>query len=467
MRLRNAPTPTSARRTARTAADGVDAPQGPCAQHYAEIAGLRAKADRLRLDRAALQELVTEQQVKIRQLRLGPGAGAGPPSPPAAQRKRSQPPPAGGEASEASAGDAAATKRARRAVVLIERNGGDGAGLACVATPPRRPIGRPRRVGAGPAADAADTRFAEPHEPHEIGPALLNRRILDSTRARRFVSLVGSSPLALPTALARMAGRVPPLDSARLVELLLAHAHTETAQLMPSAQPLAEGGAAGGERSAVAAGLAALAGGLQPGLYEHEAAVALSVWAVALRCEQKTFYGDFMRCLAAQLVLRASGPVPAACSLARVFAALGFLAADIQRVRAMLCDLLMEAGDSPHALPVLANALAVWPAVLAAPPAADAEPASDGRLSFGLMVRVVQAVAAGIHDLYAEERDASEADALYAIMVARCGWQQPSEAEFADTLLVEAKDTLGRLSHDSADYPVVMAALNLLAPYVS
>ncbi|KAJ2763604.1 hypothetical protein IWQ56_004794 [Coemansia nantahalensis] len=231
---------------------------------------------------------------------------------------------------------------------------------------------------------------------------------------------------------------------------------------MPSTQRLTDG-----EPGAVAAGLAALADGLQPGLYAHEAAVALSVWALALRCEQTTLYDDFMRGLAAQLVLRASGPVPAACSLARVFAALGFLATDVQRVRAMLCDLLMEAGDGPHALPVLANALAVWPAALAAPPAADAGGAPDGQLSFALIVRVVQAIAAGIHDLYAGERGAGEADALYAVMVERCGWQQPGEAEFADTLLVEVKDTLGRLPQDSADYPVAMTALNLLAPYVA
>ncbi|KAJ2762849.1 hypothetical protein IWQ56_004955, partial [Coemansia nantahalensis] len=257
MRLRNAPTPTSVRRAPPTATgDGVDAPQGPCAQHYAEIAGLRARVDRFKQEKAALQELVTDQQVKIRQLRLGSGA-VPPASPTAAQRKRglplSPPLPAREASPDRAATAAVAAKRARRALALGERGGTEEPGSTAVATPPRKQAVRARRAVAGPAGDAPDARFAERHEPHEIGPVLANRRILDSTRTRRFFSLVGSSPLALPTALARMAGRVPALDSAKLVELLVAHAHAEPARLMPSTQRLTDG-----EPGAVAAGLAAL-----------------------------------------------------------------------------------------------------------------------------------------------------------------------------------------------------------------
>ncbi|KAJ2394423.1 hypothetical protein GGI05_002044, partial [Coemansia sp. RSA 2603] len=63
---------------------------------YAEVAGLRAKVDKMQQERLALQELVTEQQVKIRQLRTSsaPGkanASANHASPPVLQQQSPMP----------------------------------------------------------------------------------------------------------------------------------------------------------------------------------------------------------------------------------------------------------------------------------------------------------------------------------------------------------------------------------------
>ncbi|KAJ1806424.1 hypothetical protein LPJ56_005132, partial [Coemansia sp. RSA 2599] len=77
------------------------------------------------------------------------------------------------------------------------------------------------------------------------------------------------------------------------------------------------------------------------------------------------------------------------------------------------------------------------------------------------------AIAAGIHDLYSEERDKEEADALYQVMVDRCGWRMPRDAEFADKILVEVNETLRGLDSSSSNYAVVLCAYNLLSPYVS
>ncbi|KAJ2334637.1 hypothetical protein GGI00_001762, partial [Coemansia sp. RSA 2681] len=77
------------------------------------------------------------------------------------------------------------------------------------------------------------------------------------------------------------------------------------------------------------------------------------------------------------------------------------------------------------------------------------------------------AVASGIHDLYAEEHGRDEANELYAVMVERCGWRQPSDAEFADRIMVEVSESLERLDADSASYPIVLCAHSVLAPYVA
>ncbi|KAJ1999327.1 hypothetical protein GGI06_006094, partial [Coemansia sp. S85] len=60
---------------------------------YSEIAALRARVAKLQQERAALQELVTEQQVNIRRLRGGPGSGDLPAQQLPAQRVRPLAPP--------------------------------------------------------------------------------------------------------------------------------------------------------------------------------------------------------------------------------------------------------------------------------------------------------------------------------------------------------------------------------------
>ncbi|KAJ1895485.1 hypothetical protein LPJ66_004570, partial [Kickxella alabastrina] len=172
---------------------------------------------------------------------------------------------------------------------------------------------------------------------------------------------------------------------------------------------------------------------------------------------QGSFFASLMRHMAQSIVSPVSSPA-ATCSLARIFAALSLVAGDVQRVRIMLCDLLMDAVDSPHTLPVLANTLAVYPAALTMP--------LETERAAWLVVRVVQAIAAGIHDLYAEEHSREEADALYAVMVAKCAWRLPAEAEFADRVLIEVSDELRSLRPEDSAYAVVMCAHNLLAPYM-
>ncbi|KAJ2355649.1 hypothetical protein GGF43_002562 [Coemansia sp. RSA 2618] len=496
MRLRHAHTPNqastpgsaSSRRGLRSASP-TDA---HCEQHYAEIASLRGRVEKLKQEKLALQELVTEQQVMIRQLRSGQPALAGQapapislPTPTPAQRKRNQPVAALGDTN---APTVASPKRARYApaAAMSESPESDGISpIVLISSSKKATAGRARRTPAAATAATAATAAAEPHstkladklQPHEIKDVLMNRRILDTTRAKRCFGLVTGSPLELHGVLARMDDTVASIDAARFAELLIAQLHADVNRApSPIVAPCTTALDTRDEKSRdsianthAAAKLKLLADNIQPGLYKHEAVLTMSVWTLVLRSEQSTFYSELMYKLSQGIVLRSNATAAATCSLARVFVALGLLADDIQRVRVMLCDMLMDAVDSPHALPVLANTLAIWPHVLRMPSTDTDDADTEGeatKRAFGLMVRVFQAIAAGIHDLYKEEKGEEEADKLYAVMVARCGWLMPGDAEFADTLLVEVKNTLNGLDHHSSAYPVVMAAFNLLAPYM-
>ncbi|KAJ2161421.1 hypothetical protein GGF46_001516 [Coemansia sp. RSA 552] len=442
-----------------------------CTEHYTEIASLRSRVERLKQEKAALQELVTDQQVTIRQLRTGTSPTniqLAPmlPSPTPAPRKRAQPTTLLSDRELARKPTPKRPRRTRAASPAAPVS--DGADSIIVDISPKKlPSARTRRA-------ALATKPSERSELREIERMLLDKRILSGTRARRCFGAAVSSPLELQTVLVRMDGSLLSIDADKLADLLLAHLNAMTAQpavngsIMPCRQPLDLPPAGPGEGGLLVAKLLPLAHGMQAGLYRPEADVVMSIWMLALRSEQPGFYDALMRRLSREVVRRSSYTVAGVCSFARVFAALGLLAADIQRVRVMLCDLLMDAVDSPHTLPVLANTLAVWPNVLALPSEQSGlGEKGPGVLSFSLVVRVFQAIAAGIHDLYKDENGLAEADELYSVMVQRCGWRQADDAEYADKLLTEVKSTLSSLARESTDFAVVMAAFNLLAPYVT
>ncbi|PIA18988.1 hypothetical protein COEREDRAFT_79505 [Coemansia reversa NRRL 1564] len=478
-RLRHASTPTSHHSVGLNSDSGgrralrvAGSPDSQCEKHYAEIATLRTKTDRLQQDRLALQELVTEQQVKLRQLRSGTSSQPTTSTPTPAQRKRG---PQITMLDETPTVTVSTSKRARRDTPSSGYSDSSGA-VAVVKVPRRKPTTiRSKQITAGVTAtpalsDTQNLQFSGRQGLQGIVPALTNKRIRDVTRAKRAFDIAISSPLELQTSLARLSDMVPPLDAARFAELIVTHIDTEAArassiiELLPNTRALGTSDMDANEHNLAAARLQDLVGNIQPSLYCHEATMSLSIWTLILRSEQDELYPEIMRMLSQSIVLRANSPAQVSCSLTRIFVVLGLLAADIQRVRTMLCDLLMEAVDGPHALPVLANTLAIWPDVLSVP--ATDERSTEGWQSFSLVVRVFQAIAAGIHDLYTEERGKDEANKLYDIMVKRCGWRMPGNAEFADNLLVEVKEALSTLERDSADYPVVMAAFNLLSPYV-
>ncbi|KAJ2385935.1 hypothetical protein GGI23_006609 [Coemansia sp. RSA 2559] len=354
------------RNTARIDSRAHDDPSEPL---YAEIAELRAKVNKLQQERAALLELITEQQVTIRHLRNGSSA----------------------------------------------------------------------------------------------------QRLSGSTIAKRFFSHLQKAPLALQNGLLQMQDDgIPSIDAAEFAKAIIPFVTSLATKpgtdiaIQPSEHEYTS--SSGGADDA---GLAQLSDVAVRGLYESEMHIATSIWIVSIKNSQGRFFDGLMQLLAQKTVAPATRSVAAVCSLARIFSALCLLAADIQRVRVMLCDLLMDAVDSPHTLPVLSNVLAVCPEALRMPQEDEPSFNSSKDLSaFRLVVRVFQAIASGIHDLYSEEHSKAEADALYTIMVERCGWRHPSDAEYADKVFVEAGNTLAGLEQTSSNYSVVMCAYSLLAPYV-
>ncbi|KAJ2385479.1 hypothetical protein GGI05_004689 [Coemansia sp. RSA 2603] len=291
---------------------------------------------------------------------------------------------------------------------------------------------------------------------------LRDRRISSVNRTKRFFVLLQKSPHVFSQKLLAMFDGVLALDAIETRQMLMSLVATAAVQPESEVRLIA---------STVDVEHPIEPGNKLTGLYQVEADIAVSLWALCFKNSLGSFYAELMKLLAQNIVAPPDGySVVATCSLARVFTALGFLSDDIQRVRVMLCDLLMDAVDSTHTLPVLSSALAVWPAALAMPAESvegEADVEAGARASLRLVVRVVQAIAAGIHDLYAEEQNKKEADSLYQFMVDRCGWRAPSDAEFADKILVEVTKTMHNLDHESKNYAVVMCAYNLLSPYIS
>ncbi|KAJ2784507.1 hypothetical protein GGI15_002242 [Coemansia interrupta] len=448
---------------------------------YAEVAGLRARVEKMQQERLALQELVTEQQVKIRQLRISnvpgsanavashaesPGLQQKQPSQPPpflpaasttptpAQRKRIQEPPT--MVDEIEQAGAIVAKRAKQGA----HSSNDTNGCGAVSSKSSDTTGTQRIKAV--ASSASNGASASELNIESMERLLRDRRISSINRTRRFFVLLQKSPHIFSQKLLAMLDGVLALDAIETRAMLMSLVATTAAQPESDIRLVA---------SAVDVEHPIEPGKKLTGLYQVEADIAISLWALCFKNSLGGFFAELMKHLAQNIVAPPDGySGVATCSITRVFTALALLSNDIQRVRVMLCDLLMEAVDSAHTLPVLSSALAVWPAALATPAESvegEDEAEAGARVSLRLVVRVVQAIASGIHDLYAEEQGREEADSLYQIMVDRCGWRAPSDAEFADKILVEVTETLHILDRESKDYAVVMCAYNLLSPYIS
>ncbi|KAI8321978.1 hypothetical protein GQ54DRAFT_297665 [Martensiomyces pterosporus] len=452
---------------------------------YAEVAGLRAKASKLEHEKAALLELVTEQQVKIRHLREGSTLAGG--SAASMSEGTGRPIPPSHQPVALSTPTPAHRKRTQHTTEEIEQSGtivskrpkvtaassSDANANGSIYTPMGGLSQSSKRPSSSSAAAAKQRSDGTSELDIETIERLLkDRRISSINRAKRFFSMMQKSPSKLYSALLQMHEEVPNVDSSEFLKLLVALVAS-----LSSAKPASDikmmpmqgaGGLGSGEKGREFVVDERVAGRVPAGLYESEANLAMAVWILSYKNGHGEFFGSLMRQMAQKVIAPNERSVVATCSLARIFAALCFMAVDIQRLRVLLCDLLMEAVDSPHTLPVISNVLSVWPAVLAEPGSVSvgAPPSATPTSAFNLVFRVFQAIAAGIHDLYSEEHGKEEADALYAVMVDQCSWRPPSEAEFADRILVEVKQTLESISQESTEYPVVMCAYNLLAPYV-
>ncbi|KAJ2595338.1 hypothetical protein H4R99_005391 [Coemansia sp. RSA 1722] len=452
---------------------------------YIEVATLRAKVEKMQQERAALQELVTEQQVKIRQLRNGGVMAAGEGTGGALARSKQQqaeliqsPTPVQTQPRTTAFMDTAkaatAVRKKRDLLPLVTLDEIEQEGVvaskrqkqsAASGQGGKRAVSRSHSAVSvgGPDAqqgEAAGKQTSGSDEPdiNSMERLLRNRRIGSVNRTKRFFLLLQKSPQLFNQKLLEIPWSIEELDKTEAQQLLMALVATNAAQPGSDIRLVA---------SQDSITVPSEHGKKLAGLYPSEAEISASIWTLCFKYSRGEFFGGLMKLLAQSIVSPPSGfSVVATCSLTRVFAALGVLSGDIQRVRVMLCDLLMEAVDSAHTLPVLSNALSVWPAALSEPSEGkDSE--AGARASLRLVVRVVQAIAAGIHDLYSEERSKEEADALYQVMVDQCGWRMPRDAEFADRILVEVNDTLRGLDSSSSDYAVVLCAFNLLSPYVS
>ncbi|KAJ2659660.1 hypothetical protein IWW48_003386 [Coemansia sp. RSA 1200] len=430
------------------------APNDPSESLYVEIADLRAKVGKFKQEKDALLELITEQQVTIHQLRNGLAADNN---------------------------DKASLVPAKRPKYSARSEETVSFGVQTLPSSSVITKGAPLKqskqktlasIQGALKQEGLQTSGTDVYS-ETVERLLKDRRISGVNRAKRFFSLLQKEPHALHKTLLQMHdGDVPLIDAVEFAKTLvpfvtsLATKVGADSRVQPSEQEYTSL-FSGTEDVADPAPLSDIA---IRGLYKTEVDIAASIWIVSIKNSQGQFFNGLMQLLAQKTIAPSTRSVAAVCSLARIFASLCLLAADVQRARVMLCDLLMDAVDSPHTLPVLSNVLAVCPDALRMPQESEsnheADESAEDCSALRLVVRVFQAIASGIHDLYSEEHGKTEADALYAIMVERCGWRRPSNAEYADKIFVETSDKLASLEHTSCSYPVVMCAYNLLAPYV-
>ncbi|KAJ2470658.1 hypothetical protein EV174_006078, partial [Coemansia sp. RSA 2320] len=186
---------------------------------YAEIASLRAKVDRLLQGRAALQELVTEQQVKIRQLRNGGDTSATAPdgdvtgasqplmtqsTAPTTHTQRKRVPPADC-ADEVERVGVVVPKRPKSAPVtpfeLLSRNilASVSAGKASTPKQSRQAVVR-QSDSSGDSATEAIERL------------LRDKRISSVNRTKRLLKFIQISPQNLHAALLAMPDDMPAID---------------------------------------------------------------------------------------------------------------------------------------------------------------------------------------------------------------------------------------------------------------
>ncbi|ORX71459.1 hypothetical protein DL89DRAFT_266482 [Linderina pennispora] len=392
----------AAPQTATAGRGGSQGARGRKAQAEAKPDSSKHEAlyvEKLETEKRALQEIVTEQQVKIMHLRDGAGHSvppavddARPALQPITPRKRAQ-----DVGEEVAQSGTVLAKRPKQvpSISLAKQNG--------------VPAVQKKTANVPSAKQASGTEQTV----ESIERLLKDKRISSANRAKRFFSILQKTPQKLHASLLQITGEIPEVDPAEFLKTLSSH----------MASP----------------GIGKIAGHVPRRLSSFESDVAMAVWIFAYKCDRVQFFGNLMRLLAQRTISGSDRTVAATCSLARIFAALCFLAQDIQRLRVLLCDLLMEAVDQAHTLPVIANTTGD-----------QTEP------SLGLVVRVFQA----------DQHSRDEADSLYSVMVDQCGWRQPCKAEFADKIFIEVEDMLRTLGEDSSEYPVVKCAHNLLAPYI-
>ncbi|KAJ1674568.1 hypothetical protein EV182_003014, partial [Spiromyces aspiralis] len=191
--------------------------------------------------------------------------------------------------------------------------------------------------------------------------------------------------------------------------------------------------------------------------------MALSLWNCAFKQGKADWVESVIKVIGKRVIInpeKSNLDIP--CALVRIFAAFCLLSRDILRARVFCVDLLTEAVDRPHVLPVMANIAAVWPEVLSK----NYNDNDDGmNRDNDLFLAALESIMAGIRELYAESHDQQQANDLYQVFVNKCGWTQPDQAEFIDIVYQRIKTQLEANTGPDVDALSNKIALNLVKTY--
>ncbi|KAJ1805387.1 hypothetical protein LPJ75_005328, partial [Coemansia sp. RSA 2598] len=284
---------------------------------YVEVATLRAKVDKMQQERAALQELVTEQQVKIRQLRSGAAVATGEGNGDAVgegasgvQVRSKQQSLFQNQAQSQTPSRATPTpvrkKRDLLPLVVIDQVEQEGMiaskRLKQSAAPSqggRRAVSRSHSaLSSGiPSTQqqqqhgeaAGKSAGADEPDINSMERLLRSKRIGSATRTKRFFLLLQKSPQIFNQKLLEIPWSIDELDKAEAQQLLMALVATN------AAQPGSEIRLVASENET---SIHSEAGMKLSGLYPSEAEVAASIWTVCFKYARGEFFSELMKLLA-------------------------------------------------------------------------------------------------------------------------------------------------------------------------
>ncbi|KAJ1922146.1 hypothetical protein H4219_000008 [Mycoemilia scoparia] len=481
MKLRNA----SSSRTQTRSTPTPPADTGVPTYHKEDIVQLRK-------ERAALLELIAEQQLQLRELRISSGIHA-PLNPIIGDHLMT---PSRG----LNCNDSLRNTGSTRSSAAQRKRNSDGGGEVGVDTykrpktgPHSQEFGSPmyfssiatsfletpkNRTPATTGARKLDAGKGKPKSSTKSTPITLvtikrhlcDMRLNDTSRANRFMEYLYEQPQVFISSIQQMQRPILDIDPSTFVtslsKMLSKPQGGQSAKSVPILPEALRNPQDNNDKGlSTCTNETVISKPLPKGVPFFEANVALALWNIGYKQQKGSWVESIAQNICLHIILNNNDSVSLACMLTRIFSTFCYLSADLMRCRVFCTELLIEAVDKPHVLPVIANMAAVWPLVLIKP---QQEQNNGISLSspLQLFIHSLESIISGLFDIYSKEKGADEAKELYQVFTEICLWSKPDKAEYTDKMYNRMVEIMNAPSNDSAKYQSLLKpALKLIKTY--